>query len=78
MSEELNIKSKKKGGFIEGLPVPVAQPTNTGGCCGGATHSSEGDCCGGSSGGNGTCCGGTTSGEPASNTSNTANSSCCG
>lgn len=30
MSEELNIRSKKKGGFVEGVPVPLAQPINTG------------------------------------------------
>jgi hypothetical protein len=70
MNDKQTVKSTQKGGFIQGLPVPVAQPTNTGGCCG--TSSGTGDCCEESSSGGGGCCG-----ESASDI-NTSTSSCCG
>lgn len=75
MSDKQNDKQKQKGGFIQGVPVPVAGPTNTGGCCGGATDKSPGGCCGESTGTGGACCE-----ETVSDTNSSTNSSgaCCG
>jgi hypothetical protein len=72
MNDKPIIKPEQKGGFIQGLPIPIAQPTNTGGCCGGSTDSGTGGCCGGSSSGGGGCCG-----ESASDVNISTNSSCC-
>lgn len=78
MSDKQIDKMKQKGGFLQGLSIPIAQPTTTVGCCGGSTSSS---CCGESSGGNGDCCGesaGGCCGESASATNISNKSTCCG
>ena len=72
MSDKPIDKPKQKGGFIQGLPIPVAQPTNTGGYCGGSTDNGPGGCCGESTGAGGCC------GETVSDTNTGTNSSCCG
>ncbi len=78
MSEKSNVEPKQKGGFVQGLPVPIAQPTATGDCCGSPTNGSDGGCCGGSSDGTGGCCGEAAGRESASKTSTGTDSSCCG
>jgi len=70
MNDKQIDRSKQKGGFIQGLPIPIAQPTNTGGSCG-ESSSGSGDCCGVSSSGG--CCG-----ESVTGTKVSTNSSCCG
>jgi hypothetical protein len=75
MSDKRFDKPKQKGGFIQGLPIPVAQPTKTGGCCGGGPDDGPGGCCGESTGAGGGCCGETVS---ATNSSTNSSDSCCG
>jgi hypothetical protein len=75
MSDKQIVKPEQKGGFLQGVPIPVTGPTSTEGCCGGPTdHGSDG-CCGESTGAGGDCCGETVS---ATNTSTNSSRSCCG
>ena len=75
MSDKQIDKPKQKGGFVQGLPVPVSRPTKTGGCCGEGTDSGPGACCGESTSTGGACCGETVSDT---NTGTNSSSSCCG
>jgi hypothetical protein len=72
MSDKQIVKPEQKGGFIQGVRVPVSKPANSGACCGGSTDSG---CCGESSSTGSGCCGETVSDT---NTNADSSCSCCG